>query len=406
MVNRVNENKSLLSSFELISIPFPPAASGIDIEEKDKLFLPKSWKQKVEGYIDHLKSGTGPKAFPIIGKYGSGKSVLLKYLKGMFQEMGIHPFLFDNPGVQFYDLANFLMRKVGRYEFAKSLFELAKPYLQEVHPQLKLIPMIFSEWLSNLSKKSDRETQAGELQNLIRDKLKITTDEEIAYRLSLIVVETAAKPYFEYRDFVAGKKESLVAEGVEAPYFRALISTLMRLYKYRGISFLIDEFEEVALYRRIPKRHAHQYLATLRRLINISERENLWIVISMTPEASYSTETLDPALWDRFTKTETYKFELDPLKPQEARDLLIWWLDRERPDKSDKRGTLFPFPNSIVGHLKEPELRYPRPLVKIGFTLLSEGQKRKEKVPFSDSFVKETIQSMYPSQNMGNQSGK
>jgi len=385
-------------NYELTDNPFPPAAAGLAIEDKNKLYMPESWKNRIDEYISLLGSGSGPKAFPIIGKYGSGKTVLLKYLKGYFQEKGIYTFLFDNPGLQFYDLANFLMREIGRYEFAKSLWELAKPYIKKPAPRT-LIPMSFLEWLSTMSKKAERESKATELQQIIKNELDITTDEEIAYRLSLIVVEAGIKPYFEYRDFVAGARGSLVAEKEEAPYFNALTKTLAQIYNVKGIAFLIDEFEEVALYIRMPsKRKAHEYLATLRRLINLSKKENLWFALAMTPEAANSTQKFDPALWDRLTAKGKYKFELNPLEPEEATELLIWWLDGARPEESDKKGTLFPFPETITDYLKEPELRYPRPLVRIGFSILSEAINRKEECPFSEDFTREIIENIYPSQ--------
>jgi len=397
MKNLKNVNDSPLEEYALKFNPFPPAAAGIDIGEKGKFYIPESWMNKTEDYISSLSTGKGPKAFPIIGKYGSGKTVFLRYLRGYFQEKGIYPFLFDNPGLQFYDLANFLMRSIGRYEFAKSLWELAKPYIEK-SAQLRLIPMSFSEWLSTLSKKTERNTATTELQKIIKDKLNITPDEEIAYRLSLVVAETAVKPYFEYRDFVVGIKGTLVAEREEAPYFKALVKALTKVYNVRGIVFLIDEFEDVALYKRMPKRKAHEYLATLRRLISISETENLWIVLSMTPEAASSTQKLDIALWQRFTQGGKYKFELNPLEYEEAKTLLTWWLDRARPKGSSKEGTLFPCLDTMIDFLQEAELRYPRPLVRIGFFILSEAMSRKEKSPFSKDFVREIIESIYPPQ--------
>lgn len=398
MKNSKDVNSALPESYELEFNPFPAAAAGIGIEDRSKLYVPDGWKNRVEEYMSFLSTGRGPKAFPIIGKYGSGKTVLLKYLKGYFQEKGIYPVLFDNPGLQFYDLANFLMRGIGRSEFAKSLWELAKPYIKEP-AQRTLIPMSFSEWLSRLSKKAERESKAKELQQIIQNKLEITTDEEIAYRLSLIVVEAGIKPYFEYRNFVVGAKGALVAENEEAPYFKALITTLRQIYNVRGIAFLIDEFEEVALYKRMPaKRKAHEYLATLRRLINLSEKENLWLALAMPPEAADSTQKLDPALWERLTTEGQYKFELNPLEPEEAKGLLIWWLDRARPEESKKKGTLFPFPETIIDYLRDPELRYPRPLVRIGFSILSEAINRKEECPFPEDFTREIIENIYPTQ--------
>ena len=86
----------------------------------------------------------------------------------------------------------------------------------------------------------------GKLQGAIL-KAGICDDEEIAHRLARIVAETPTRPYFEYRDFVAGKRDTLVAEGEEAPYFGAIIRTLRLAGGIRAVVFLIDEFEEVIL---------------------------------------------------------------------------------------------------------------------------------------------------------------
>jgi len=373
--------------------PFPPAAAGIDTEEG--LYIPKSWEGKINEYYDFLKSGGGPKAFPIIGSYGTGKTVLLRYLKKYFEGERILSFYFDNPGLQFYDLANTLMRNIGRHEFAKALWELCKPHMSKA-AQLSLFPMSFSDWLYTLRPKAEREARARELKIIIIEYLKLTQDEEVAYRMALTVIETASKPYFEYRDFVAGGKSSLVAEREEAKYFKAIIKTILAIYDVEGVAFLIDEFEEVAITKRMPARKAHEYLATLRRFINISETEPLWVILSMTPEAADTTKAQEPALWERFTRSESHRLDLEPLKQEEAKKLLIWWLDRARPSEADKN-QLFPFTENIET-LIDRQLLYPRALVRIGFATLSTAMLKNLLPPFNPEFVKQVIEDMYPSE--------
>ncbi|HDN83431.1 MAG TPA: hypothetical protein ENG50_03610, partial [Candidatus Altiarchaeales archaeon] len=192
--------------------PFPPAASGIHVERN--IYIPPKWKEKIGEYYETLRHGEGAKAFPIVGEYGSGKTVLLKgYLKDFFEKKNIKTIYFENPGVKLYDLANTLMRTLGRYEFSKALWERCKEYLA-VRGQKSLFPMSFSDVLSTLKTKTDREWKAQELSDVIINKLNLTDDEEVAYKLSLMIVETASKPYFSYRDFVAGRK-SYVAEKEE-----------------------------------------------------------------------------------------------------------------------------------------------------------------------------------------------
>lgn len=387
------ESKGILKKMDLSRNPFPPAAAGIDTERE--LYVPKTWKEKVDNYFNLLNSARGPKAFPIIGQYGSGKTVLLKtYLKRFFDSKRITAFYFENPGVEFYDLANSLMRSMGRYEFSKALWERCKEYLPK-GPQATLFPVSYSDWLATLRTKAERETKASEIQSIIREKLKITQDEEVAYKLALIVVETASKPYFEYRDFIAGTKASLVAEKEEARYFKAIVKSIIETYGVEGVALLIDEFEEVAIPKRMSSRKSHEYLATLRRLIDFSETENLWIVLSMTPEGAETTNKLNPSLWQRFTRSNKYRLDLDPLSLQESKELLIWWLDRARISNEHERKT-FPFPDNIENALKRGELRLPRSLVRIGFFALSRAEEKRIDPPFSFKYIEDMIDDLYP----------
>lgn len=387
-IDKLTEEK--WQDYQLEYNPFPPAASGVGTGEK--LSIPKTWERKITNLLNLLRDGKGPKAFPLIGRYGSGKTYLLKWLEQKYAQQGILPYFFDNPGLQFYDLANTLMRKVGRYEFSKALWELSKKSLYMRQP--RLIELNFEEWLRSIASKPEREKATRDLQQVYQN-FGFTEDEEIAYKLALIVTGTASKPYFDYRNFVAGGKESLVAEKAEAPYFRALIRALIKINNVNGIAFLLDEFEEVSSGRRISKRQGHEYLATLRRLINLSEKENLWIVTAMTEEGAKTTEEIEPGLWERFTEKGQYRFVIEPLPVQEAESLLIWWLDGVRT-KGAKKGNLYPFPDETISKLKQRAVLYPRTLVRFGFFLLSEAMSTKENAPFRGDFVKQVIDKMYP----------
>ena len=103
----------------------------------------------------------------------------------------------------------------------------------------------------------------------------VTTNEQIAYCLARIVTETPKKPYFEYRDFIPRQSGNVVAEEEEAPYFSAILKTISKGMNAKAIVFLIDEFEEIGLQKRLTKRAAHDYLATLKRLINLAQSELL-----------------------------------------------------------------------------------------------------------------------------------
>jgi len=385
----------VIEEYKLSRNPFPPAASGIDVE-KD-LYIPPKWEEKIEDYYKTLHQGKGAKAFPIVGDYGSGKTVLLKgYLKDFFESKRIKTIYFENPGVKFYDLANTLMRSLGRYEFSKALWERCKEYLAERGQKL-LFPMSFSDMLTTLKTRADRERKIVELSDVIKKNLNLTDDEEVAYKLGLMVVETASKPYFSYRDF----EGALVAEREESKYFKAVINTIIKVYGVEGVAFLIDEFEEIAFPKRMVRKQTYEYLATLRSLIDISEKENLWIISAMTMEAVEETRKMNPALWQRFTHQEKETIlRLEPLTVEESKELIKWWLNiaRNEDDFKDYRDSLFPFPGDIEKVLERPDIRLPRPLVRICFITLARAVEEKVEAPITMDFIEKIINKLYPLQ--------
>jgi len=392
-------NKSfIVGKYRLSRNPFPPAASGIDVERD--LYIPPKWKGKIGEYYKILYSGIGAKAFPVIGEYGSGKTVLLKgYLKNFFENKRIKTIYFENPGVKFYDLANTLMRSLGRYEFSKALWERCKEHLTERGQKL-LFPMSFSDMLSTLKTRTDRENKVRELLTVLRDDLDLTDEDEVAYKLGLMIVETASKPYFTYRDFIAGPKGSLVAEREEPKYFKAVIKAIIETYGVEGVAFLIDEFEEVAFPKRMTRKQTYEYLVTLRSLIEISESENLWILLAMIPEAADETKNMNIPLWQRFTHQEKETvLTLEPLTEEESKELIKWWLNRARDEDELKeyQDKLFPFPENIEKVLELPEIRLPRPLVRIGFFTLARAEQEKIEAPIPIDFIEKIINELYPS---------
>ena len=390
----------IVGKYRLSRNPFPPAASGIDV--KRDLYIPPKLEEKIGEYYETLRHGEGAKAFPIVGEYGSGKTALLEgYLKDFFENKRIKTIYFENPGVKFYDLANTLLRSLGRYEFSKALWERCKEYLAERGQKL-LFSMSFVHMLSTLKTRADKENKARELLTVLQDKLKLTDDEEVAYKLGLMIVETSSKPYFSYRDFVAGTKGALVAEKEESKYFKAVIKAIIETHDVEGVAFLIDEFEEIAFPKRMTRKQTYEYLATLRSLIEISEKENLWIIPTMTQEAVEETRKMNVALWQRFTHQEKETIlTLEPLTVEESKKLIKWWLNRARDedDLKEYRDSLFPFPEDIEKVLERPDVRLPRPLVRIGFFTLARAEEEKIEAPIPIDFIEKIINELYPPPN-------
>ena len=374
--------------------PFEPAASGVPLGEE--LWIPDRWREPVERLLDTSESGRGVKALAIQGEYGSGKTYLLHWLETVeLPRRRIRPFFLDNPGVQFYDLANSLLRQIGRYEFAKMLWEFLSPQLPGF--QMSMFDEGLIAWLRSVKKHKQQEEALRVMARAALDK-GITTNKEIAYRLGQIVMGTVDRPYFQYRDFVAGRKGAVVAEKEEAPYFTAIIRILKQAGHTAGIAFLIDEFEEIALQKRLSRRQAYDYLATIKRLINVARNEDFWLIVSMTPKAAEITRQLDAGLWERFTSQGAYEFKISLLSKEEARELIQRRLQNARPGEAEEvPESLSPFPENLAEILRPTTVSLPRRLVKVAFYAISEAQQPPEvAIPFSAEFLRQIEERAYP----------
>lgn len=339
-----------------------------------------------------MQATRGTKAYAILGEYGSGKTYLLRWLeREELPQRRIRPFFFDNPGVQFYDLANSLLRQLGREEFAKSLWEYLNPRLSELQPSL--FGNTFQEWLHAIKRYRREEEAIRTLSERIQEE-GIADDEEIRYKLGRLIVETYERPYFEYRDFVAGRRGALVPEREEAPYFAAILRALRLTGGAESVAFLIDEFEEVSLQKRITKRQAHEYLATMRRLIGLTEREQFWIFVAMTPQAAEITEKLEPALWQRFISQGEHQFQIPPLNEEEANELVKRRLAQAR--SSDALNDLFPFPKNFVKILREDIRSSPRRLVKVCSLAIARAAQEEVSLPFPAEYFERIQEELYP----------
>lgn len=372
--------------------PFEPAASGVPIV--NGLWVPERWASPLRRFLDEMQRTQGAKAFAILGEYGSGKTYLLRWLeREELPRRRIRAFFFDNPGVQFYDLANALMRQLGREEFAKALWEFLDPRLQGF--QASLFGSGFQEWLHAVKKHRRENDAIRELSRKIQEK-GIAEDEEIRHRLARLIVETYEQPYFQYKDFVAGQRGALVPEKEEAPYFASILRALRLTGGAESVAFLIDEFEEVSLQKRLTKRQAHEYLATMKRLINLTEREQFWIFVAMTPQAAEITEQLEPALWERFISHGEHRFQIPPLNKEEARELVAHRLAAARPEGHSGPDSLFPFPENLVELLREDIYSSPRRLVKVCSIAVARAASEEVPVPFSAEYLKEIQEELYP----------
>lgn len=373
----------VLRKLGLESNPFEPSASGAPLAGEPS--FPKDLLDRALALLDAHQTGHGTKAIALVGEYGTGKTCLLQWLhQKVFPGRQIKSFYFDNPGVQFYDLANMLLRTIGRKDFAKFIWELADAHVTGPY-QRALFQDGFEEYLAAAFRTRGRQPDmAGPLQDAIREA-GVTPDEQIAHCLARIVTDLVKKPYFEYRDFIPRLHGSIVAEGEEAPYFRAILKTISQGTGAKAIAFLIDEFEEIGLQKRLAKRATHDYLATLKRLINLSQNQEVdfWIVLSMTPDAYVTTSELEPSTMARITDQ---RLDMEPLSRDDATALMRSRLAAARPKEMDpSAGPLFPFPGKMA--FRPSTYSNPRRLVKACFRAIGQAD-ADTLLPFSESYLR------------------
>ena len=384
--------RSVHPKLELDFNPFEPSAAGAPL--KSDLAPPNDLQAQVQTLLGAHEAGIGVKAIVILGEYGTGKTCLLKWLdNNVLPERRIRSFYFDNPGVHFYSLANTLLRTIGRKDFAKFIWELVGPHVTGYQQSLFL--QTYEEYLFGQHRQRVHDATLSVQEAIL--KAGISTDEEIANCLARIVTEAAKKPYFEYRDFLPRQSGTIVAESEEAPYFRALLRVIAHGVNAQGVAFLIDEFEEIGLQKRLTRREAHAYLATLKRLLNFAESEDddeidFWIILSMTPDVYETTCKLDPALGQRFTGRV---IRVAPLGAPDASALIE---SRLRSGRHSRHGTpptrLFPFPEDIG--FKRQTWSNPRRLIKSCFYAIADV-KEDTVVPFTREYLGEVEERVYRS---------
>ena len=331
---------TMLQKLKLEFNPFEPSAAGPPL--KAELTPPRTIADQTCQLLSAHQTGRGAKAVVITVDYGAGKTCLLSWLhQRVLPSRRIKSFYFDNPGVQFYDLANALLRTIGRKDFAKFIWELAGPFVSMPY-QPDLFQSGFEEFVSAQSSRTRRQ----DLQKVTRAlqeailQTDITSDERIADCLARIVTDAVRKPYFEYRDFVPRQQGSLVAEAEEAPYFGAILKTISKGVNAEAIAFLIDEFEEIGLQKRLTRRAAHDYLATLKRLIKLSQsaENEFWVFLSMTPDSYLTTVKMDSALEGRFSGRV---LSIEPLDRHEAETLIKSRIEAARRTELTDRISVF-----------------------------------------------------------------
>ena len=380
------DRSELSARYGLKFNPFPPAATGTAFT--NDLWVPSSWSKDLDSVYSALSGGEGPKAAMVIGSYGSGKTYVLHWMmEQQFRPNRVRPYYIGNPGLAFYTLADELLRQMGRYEFSKAVWQALSNEHGMLAKQASFIDPPFNLWLASLRTRGDKALAERQLASALQN-LDLANEEEVSFRFAQIVVGTGDRPYFTFRDFVPRSSTSLVAENQETRYFKALIRILQFAYGWEGVAFLLDEFEDVALGKRLARRQSREYTSTLRRLLDAADEERFWLALSITQEGLEQTRVMEPALLERFGG----EFEIKPLSDQEAFDLIrhrlcsAWEMENGL--------TLWPFEDDVLDALKAVNRSSPRALIKIFWRSLAVAADNNVDPPITKEYLIDAEESL------------
>ena len=381
-----------LGDFGLKFNPFPSAASGVAFTEAT--WIPRTWAEELGQRFDQLENTGGGKAIIIIGEYGSGKTYLLRWImENQYNKKRIKPYFIQNPGTMFYELANHLLGQIGRKEFSKGLWESIYDELPKRTLMSDMFGHDFDQWLNQLNDRTKRDKAKEEIQNAIIEHA-LTSDDEIAFRFGQMIVETRNTPFYKFQDFLPRSIHTMVAEKKEADYFKAIIRILQTIYETNGIAFLVDEFEDISIGRKMTRRQTVEYHTTFRHLLNTADEENFWVSLSTTPYGYEQTRDIEPPLVQRFG----FEFRIPALTEEDARGLIQHRLNGARTEESNKN--IWPFEEDVISAMTESTWSWPRGLVKHLSRSLAESINRGLGPPVPNDLVKELnqIQNEHPNE--------
>ena len=129
----------------------------------------------------------------------------------------------------------------------------------------------------------------------------------------------------------------------------------------------------MSLQKRLTQRQDYDYLATMKRLINVAQDEDFWLIVSMIPEAGKPDNLSRPfGIASLLRESTSSRY---PLNQEEAVELVERRLEHARVPDSGPPTPVFPFPGDFVSVLRPTTISLPRRLVKVHFYAVAEAQR-------------------------------
>ena len=426
-IKRLMEEKDKRYDKFLLSFnPFPKSgtANTNESSELTKVLTPidVEVEKEIENYVyDSLYSGNEEDhklVCTITGDYGTGKTQLLLYAKYLIQFLPRKAYVIyiNNPENKLSKLIGSIIEQIGQEQFKKYLWDFI---LTEIKSDKNEYREMLENFVSVSGNKTvfsaseikkglfspDNEVSHKALLDSFLEKL-FTKEERKEFNLLLrgIIIKILLRSFggdevitnYFYdlisEDVGISKTWDVITSGganLDNKVVKLLnaIITIIQAQGFERFYILVDEFEDITS-GRLTKKEIDNYSHSLRTLI---DKERRWcLLIAMTTGALRQLTTISPPLVDRLKDREIH---IKRLTKEQAKQIIINYLNLAREEGNDKKGTLFPFTEEAIDLINSESEDLQRLVLRKTYYILERAVEETSISIIDENFVKKLLNS-------------
>ena len=425
-VKRLMEEKDKRYDKFLLSFnPFPKSgtANTNESSELTKVLTPidTNVNDEIENYVyDSLYSSNEEDhklVCTITGDYGTGKTQLLLYAKYLIQSLPRKAYVIyiNNPENKLSKLIGSIIEQIGQEQFKKYLWDFI---LTEIKSDKNEYREMLENFVSVSGNKTvfsaseikkglfspDNEVSHKALLDSFLEKL-FTKEERKEFNLLLrgIIIKILLRSFggdevitnYFYdlisEDVGISKTWDVITSGganLDNKVVKLLnaIITIIQAQGFERFYILVDEFEDITS-GRLTKKEIDNYSHSLRTLI---DKERRWcLLIAMTTGALRQLTAISPPLVDRLKDREIH---IKRLTKEQAKQIIINYLNLAREEKNDKKGTFFPFTEGAIDLINDKSEGLQRLVLRKTYYILERAVEETSISIIDENFVKKTFE--------------
>ena len=425
-VKRLMEEKDKRYNKFLLSFnPFPKSgtANTNESSELTKALTPidVEVKKEIDNYVyDSLYSSNEEDhklVCTITGDYGTGKTQLLLYAKYLIQSLPRKAYVIyiNNPENKLSKLIGSIIEQIGQEQFKKYLWDFI---LTEIKSDKNEYREMLENFVSVSRNKTvfsaseikkglfspDNEVSHKALLDSFLEKL-FTKEERKEFNLLLrgIIIKILLRSFGEdeiitnyFYDLISedvgiSKTWDVITSGganLDNKVVKLLnaIITIIQAQGFERFYILVDEFEDITS-GRLTKKEIDNYSHSLRTLI---DKERRWcLLIAMTTGALRQLTAISPPLVDRLKDREIH---IKRLTKEQAKQIIINYLNLAREEKNDKKGTFFPFTEGAIDLINDKSEGLQRLVLRKTYYILERAVEETSISIIDENFVKKTFE--------------